>query len=258
MIAGYVQFDVKRGDIAANLDAAVDGLLRLKAAGADLGVLPEMWSCGFDYPDLNAHARKTPGILSRLGELAASQNMLVAGSLPELSGRQVFNTSYLIERTGAVAGSYRKVHLFAPIDETRHLTPGNRPVVCDTSLGGIGMMICYDLRFPELCRVLALKGAGIILVCAQWPASRASHWDVLLGARAIENQVFIIAANRCGADGALKFAGRSQIVSPSGNVLKVAGDGGCAETAALDLTLVESGRRQFNCLSDRVPEAYDS
>ena len=254
--AGYVQIAVNRGDIEKNLEAAMDGLQRLVDGGADLAVLPEMFSCGFDYPDLAAHARKTPEILSRLGELAAKNTILIAGSLPESVGHQVFNTAYLIDRTGAVAGAYRKVHLFAPIDEHLHFTPGNRAVPCETSLGKMGMMVCYDLRFPELCRTLALQGAGIILVSAQWPASRIFHWDILLRARAIENQVFIIAANRCGADGPLAFNGHSQIISPSGDVLKMAGDGFATEMTELDLSLIQVARNSFNCLADRVPDAY--
>jgi len=98
-------------------------------------------------------------------------------------------------------------------------------VVVETTLGDIGLMICYDLRFTELCRSLVLKGAQMVAVVAQWPAIRVAHWDVLLRARAIENQVFVFGVNRCGKDGALVYGGHSRIVSPWGEVLARAGKG---------------------------------
>jgi predicted amidohydrolase len=117
-------------------------------------------------------------------------------------------------------------------------------------------MICYDLRFPELCRSLALGGAKMVAVMAEWPAERVAHWKALLKARAIENQLFIVGANRCGQDGDLVYAGHSRIISPYGDVLARAGKRPATLSADVDLSLVERVRRQIPCLQERMPEVY--
>ena len=120
----------------------------------------------------------------------------------------------------------------------------------------MGLMICYDLRFPELCRSLVLKGAQMVAVVAQWPAVRIAHWDILLKARAIENQVFVFGVNRCGRDEDLVYGGRSRIVSPRGEDLARTGKREASLTAAVDLGYVEKVREQIPCLRDRVRQAY--
>ena len=257
IIAGTLQFDVKTGDVDTNLASAVEGIHRLGKEGTRIAVLPELWSCGFDRPEsIRKKAEHTSQIVETLSKLAIKYQMIIAGSLPEKSGDSLFNTSFLIDIDGTVAGRYRKIHLFSYIDEDKFFTAGNQAVVCSTSCGPIGLMICYDLRFPELCRSLAIQGARMVLISAQWPESRISDWDTLLAARAIENQMFIVASNRVGKDGDLLFNGHSRIISPNGTVLSSISNKAGETTAQIDFNEIEKIRLRFDCLKERMPAAY--
>jgi len=255
--AGMIQFDVSFGDIDSNLEAAFEGIAFLGEQKADMAVLPEMWSCSFDNENLAFHAERTRDVLRQLSEKAVLHNILIAGSMPEISDGQIFNTLHVIDRDGSLAGSYRKVHLFSLTREDKYFSAGNRHVVCETSLGPLGLMICYDLRFPELCRTLALKDAAAVIVIAQWPLVRIRHWNSLVQARAVENQLFMVAVNRCGLENDLEFGGHSQIVSPLGHVLARAGTQPEILIAAIDYGETETYRKQIPCLKERVPQAYD-
>jgi len=254
--AGFVQFDVKLGDLDSNLSTALDGLGQLGTLDVKLAVLPEMWSCGFDNHRLSVHAQKTPAVLDRLCKVALEYNMVIAGSMPEASDNKIFNTLYVLDSNGSLAGVYRKIHLFSLTDEDKFYAAGNAAVVCETSVGPLGLMTCYDLRFPELCRSLALKGALAVVVPAQWPAVRIHHWDILLRARAIENQFFIVAANRCGEESGLVYGGHSQIVTPLGNVPAMAEHGVSVQNAGIDFREISEFRNKIPCLNERVPGSY--
>jgi omega-amidase len=257
IIAGTLQFDVKTGDPDANLASAVDGIHRLGEKRAQVTVLPELWSCGFDKPAMiRQQAENTPQIIDILGKLAIKYQMIIAGSLPETSDDCLYNTMVIIDKDGTVAGQYRKIHLFSFINEDRSFMAGNRALVCNTSCGPVGVMICFDLRFPELCRTLAIQGARMVLISAQWPQSRILHWDALLTARAIENQLFIVASNRVGKDGDLTFNGHSQIISPDGTILSRIIDQPTETTAQINFNEIDTLRNQFDCLKERIPAAY--
>lgn len=253
---GIVQMDVKLGDVDSNIISALEGLRQLAGQGTKIAVLPEMWSCGFDNPNLRKHADRTPEILAKLSAVAAAQKMMIAGSMPESVGEGVCNTTYLIGEDGVIAGEYRKIHLFTPTQEDRYFVPGRNAVVCETALGKFGLMTCYDLRFPELCRSLTDQGAQVVLVSAQWPGVRIGHWDILLRARAIENQIFIVAANRCGKESRVHFPGHSQIVSPLGEVMVMADENACVLHADLHYDELQNARNAIPCLKERVFEAY--
>ncbi len=254
--AGIIQFDVKLGDVDSNLKKAKQRIRRLAGQGVRMIVLPEMWSTGFANQELGRLSETTPGILDEISRLAKETNTIIIGSLPEKVEGKIFNTAYLVDEKGGISGTYQKIHLFSLTGEDQWFHGGQRGVVCPTSVGPVGLLICYDLRFPELCRSLTLKGAKIIVVMAQWPDSRAAHWKTLLAARAIENQVFVLAANRCGKDHDLSYAGHSRIISPYGEVLARAGKKGASITAALNFSLLDQFRETIPCLKERVPEAY--
>jgi len=257
LIAGILQFDVKTGDIDANMTSMISGIHRLGEKGTQITVLPELWSAGFDSPSRTIEqAEQTPQIIEKLGELAKKYRMVIAGYLPKKSGKRLYNTMMVIDSDGTIAGCYRKIHLFSFIGEDKVFSAGNQAVACSTSCGPIGLMICFDLRFPELCRSLALTGARMIIVSAQWPASRIHHWDTLLQARAIENQIFIAACNRVGIDGDLSFNGHSQIISPDGKVLAKLIDHADETTAKIDFNGIDIVRNRFNCLTQRQVSAY--
>lgn len=254
--AGIVQFDVALGRVDDNVDAVMAGLDDLERHGVTLALLPEMWSCGFDLDHLAGHAQHSPGLLDRLGRVAVKKKMAVAGTLPENIGGKVANTFYLIDATGRTRVAYRKIHLFRPGSEHRHFQAGNTMVLGALPFGRMGLITCYDLRFPELSRALTLAGAHCLLVAAQWPRSRSEHWEVLLRARAIENQVFVIAANRCGSDPHLDYGGGSRIITPWGEALATAGDQAEQIWAAIDPQVLERAREAVPCLTDRRPEVY--
>ncbi|MDA8404798.1 MAG: carbon-nitrogen family hydrolase, partial [Desulfobacteraceae bacterium] len=153
--AGIIQFDVRLGQIDANVESVVTGISELAEAGADIAVLPEMWSCGFDHENLKAHVARTPEILALLGRLARENRMVIAGSLPAMNGQAVTNTLYLIDSDGTLRSGYSKIHLFSPGSEHLHFAAGDKTAVCDLELGKTGLMTCYDIRFPELGRNLA-------------------------------------------------------------------------------------------------------
>ncbi|MFP4476829.1 MAG: carbon-nitrogen family hydrolase [Desulfatibacillaceae bacterium] len=251
-VVGAVQFDVYLGETERNVERAVQGLNKLKERGARLAVLPEMFTCGFDNENLAEHAGQTPGILDRLAEVAEKLGMVIVGSLPELDDELVYNTAHVIGPDGVVAGTYRKVHLFAPTGERDYFAAGKSPKVVDTHLGRLGLVICYDLRFPELCRALTERGADMLVVMAQWPTVRIQHWDILCQARAVENQLWVIACNRVGQDGKLLYGGQSRVVSPWGRLPATGGNKSGLLTAEVDLKENETYRKAIPCMEQKV------
>lgn len=250
-----VQFPVAIGDIETNLLQAERALRQLREKGVRLAVLPEMWSSGYDYPRLEQLAEQTPQVTGVLERLTAELDMVVVGSLPEKDRDRLFNTAFVHDR-GREAGRYRKLHLFSPMQEDRYLSAGDRTLVTDTSAGRLGLAICYDLRFPELFRKLALEGAELICLPAQWPSPRQELWQTLLRARAIENQCFLIAANNCGTLGKLRFFGMSQILSPRGEILAEGGTRAEAPNALADRADMAAYRQEIPAWQDRRPEIY--
>lgn len=254
-IAAAIQFNVKQGDVDANLAYVRTALKRAADQGAQLAVLPEMWSSGFAYRNLNELALRTAGIVEDLLELSRELKLVIVGSMPEPNGDKVFNTAYVMDN-GRLAGTYRKLHLFSLLGEEKAFSGGDQWLLADTSVGKLGVIICYDLRFPELSRRLALEGAQVICVPAQWPKPREEHWRALLRARAIENQLFVVSANACGLVGKLDFFGMSMIINPKGEVLAEAGEEEREIAARLDMQVMSDWRAQIPCFNDRKPECY--
>jgi predicted amidohydrolase len=256
-------------DIDRNLERA-DRLVRDAAArGASLIVLPEKWTVLGTREHLAAGAQTLdgPAISWARGAAAELGIDLVAGSLYEQDdgAEKGHNTSVHVGADGEVRAVYRKIHLFdVEVDgsvyaESATEDPGEEIVVTELD-GGVrlGLTICYDVRFPELYRILALRGAQLITVPAAFtlPTTR-DHWEVLLRARAIENQCFVIAPNQIGHHpGGLRSGGRSMIVDPWGLVLATAPDTECAIVADLDLDLLADVRRRLPTVARRRPEAY--
>lgn len=254
--AAAIQFNIMQGDVDANLDYVREALARVAESGASLVVLPEMWTTGFEYRKLHELATRTGEVLEELCELSQRYRMVIVGSQPEKAddGR-VFNTAHVVDN-GKIVASYRKLHLFSLLGEDRAFKAGDSVCMADTSIGKIGVIICYDLRFPELSRKLALDGARIICVPAQWPKPRQEHWRTLLRARAIENQLYIVSCNACGIIGKLDFFGMSMLIDPKGEVMDDAGDGEVEVVAPIDWTLMDDWRRKIPCFQDRRPELY--
>lgn len=250
-----IQFPILPGDIPANLRQAKQALRRLHEQGVRLAVLPEMWSSGYDYKRLPEMAEQTPQIASELEQLSADLDMVIVGSLPERDQKSFYNTAFVHDR-GREIGRYRKLHLFSPMQEDRYLAAGDQTLVAATSVGRLGMAICYDLRFPEMFRKLAMDGAELVCLPAQWPAPRQQHWRTLLRARAIENQLFLVAANNCGQLGKLTFFGMSLILSPRGEILAEGGQQAAESAALLDFADMAAYRQEIPAWQHRRPEIY--
>ena len=256
-------------DTAANLEAA-DRLVRRAARdGATLVLLPEKWSVLGRGEALRAGAQPLDGPAITWARETASELRvdLVAGSISErVEGEALLrNTSVHVGPDGEIKAAYRKIHMFdVEVDgtvyrESEHEEPGDRPVLSSAADGTrLGMTICYDLRFPELHRALTVAGARVLLVPAAFTlATTRDHWEILLRARAIENQCYIVAANQIGEhEPGLRSGGRSMIVDPWGIVLAQAGDEQTAVTADLDAARQDDIRRRLPSLTGRRPDAY--
>ncbi len=254
--AAAIQFTVQQGDLAANLTYVRAALGRVADQGAQLVVLPEMWSTGFSYRTLSELAQQTDAVVAELQELSARHRLVIIGSQPEPAGDgRVYNTAHIIDN-GSLVARYRKLHLFSLLGEDRAFKGGEGWCLAETSLGKVGVIICYDLRFPELSRRLALEGARLICVPAQWPKPRQEHWRTLLRARAIENQLYVAACNACGPIGKLDLFGMSMIIDPKGEVLADAGEQPGEISAPLSWEAMDAWRAQIPCFNDRRPEQY--
>lgn len=250
-----VQFTISLGEIEPNLAHVRSELARLAEAGTKLVVLPEMWATGFAYKQLNELAQRTAGIVRELADLSRRYGMVIVGSLPEPHDGKVYNTAYVLDN-GELKGTYRKIHLFSLMQEDRSFDGGDSWLLVETSAGKLGVFICYDLRFPELARRLAVEGAEILVVPGEWPKPREEHWRTLLRARAIENQLFVVSANCCGIVGKLDFFGMSMIIGPKGEVLAEGGYEPAAVSADINFGEMAAWREQIPCFNDRKPEYY--
>lgn len=254
--AAALQFPIEMGGVDANASRAFGLLREAVRAGASLCVLPEMWSTGFAYDRLLSLCGSTPGILHDLRRLASESRTVIAGSLPERSGRSVYNTLYVIDSTGAVTGEYRKAHLFTPSGENLHFRRGTQAPIARTSAGAIGPQICYDIRFPELSRKYFLEGATLFCVSAQWPTARKGHWELLTAARAVESQLHVVAANAVGRSGEFRYSGGSVVLSPLGERLALGGEEEGIVMGTVDPAKLEEARRRIPCAKDRNERAY--
>lgn len=227
-----------------------------RAQGADLVLLPEMWTIGyFSFDAYRAGAeqleeRTVPALAAEACRLNA---YLLTGSFPERDGDALYNTSVLLDPRGRVVAVYRKIHLFGyDSAEARLLTPGRAVVVAQTELGALGITTCYDLRFPELYRRLAERGAEVFLVASAWPYPRLEHWLLLTQVRALENLVFLAAANCTGVNRGSRLVGHSRIVDPWGVAIAQAGDEEAIVTTEIDRAAVARTRATFPAWHDRV------
>jgi predicted amidohydrolase len=257
-------------DFAANL-ASAERLTRAAASdGARLIVLPEKWTAMGADADLRAAAQPLDGPAIEWARALARELQvdLIAGSIVEqVEGQEkLANTSVHADPQGELRAVYRKLHMFdvevggRAYRESDLEEPGDE-IVCSQSADGteLGLSICYDLRFPELYRILAVRGARVIVVPAAFTlATTRDHWETLLRARAIENQAFVVAANQVGAHpGGHRSGGRSMIVDPWGLVLAQAPDGEAYAIAELDLERQAQVRAQLPSLANRRPEVYE-
>ncbi len=260
-------------DKAANLAQAEELIERAAQRGAQIIALPELWTYLGPTSGLRANAEPIPGpTIDRLAALARRyQVTLHCGSMLEQPDNpgvdpRPYNTAVVLNHDGQIIAKYRKIHLFdaepygstAPYQESEGIQPGNEIVTFEAEGIQIGLATCYDLRFPELFRILALRGAQLIILGSAFTMQTGrDHWEVLVRARAIENGVYLLAPDQVGAHPPQRMAyGRSMIVDPWGTVLAQAPDFPGIILAEITLKHLLDVRRQIPSLTNRRPQAY--
>ncbi|QGQ96817.1 carbon-nitrogen family hydrolase [Paenibacillus psychroresistens] len=255
-----LQMDIEIGEPDRNFANLT--LMLSKAIKADpkpdIIIFPEMWNTGYALEQIQQLAdlegERTKRFISQFC-LEHDVN-IIAGSIAEKKGDEVLNTVYVFNRQGELTADYSKIHLFRLMDEEKFLASGDQIGKIQIDEIPAGVMICYDIRFPELARKLALDGAKILFVPAEWPNPRLHHWRTLLMARAIENQMFVVACNRVGISGKAEFFGHSLIIDPWGEIIAEGSEEEEILTATLSMSDVDQVRARIPVFEDRRPEIY--
>lgn len=256
-----IQCDVALGEPEVNRTKIEEAMERAAHAAEkpDVILLPELWNTGYALTEIGRLA-DPEGQHNRawLSAFARRHGIhIIGGSIAENRSGQVYNTMLVFDRNGDEVAAYSKIHLFRLMEEEKYLQPGERSATFELDGVTAGAAICYDIRFPELTRSLALRGAKLLFVAAEWPLPRLNHWRTLLTARAIENQMYVIACNRTGKSGGDEFFGHSMIIDPWGEIVAEGGEAEEMVIASIDLTLVDQVRRRIPVFDDRRPQAYD-
>jgi len=247
-----LQMTIDDHDTERNIAEAGILIERAASEGAGVVCLPEMWPTGFNYSSIGEQAEPVPGRYSDiLSSLAAKHGLyLIGGSVPEREGDRLYNTALAFGRDGNLLASYRKIHLFTLMNEHQHLSGGDALSVFPLDGTTAGLLICYDIRFPELTRALLSLGTKIFFHPAEFPHPRLHHWRTLIQARAIENQGWIVSTNRVGPGGGNVFFGHSMIVDPWGEVVAEGGEEPGIISAEVDLSTVDSVRSSLSAVDD--------
>lgn len=259
MILSCVQLNVRADEPERNFARAAALVRKAARAKADVVLLPETLNTGFapgqiDPAMADSDGARTKAVFSPLAkELGVN---IVAGSVTNRKADGLYNTAFVFGRDGSVVAEYDKTHLFSPAGENEAYTAGD--ALCRFTLDGVScaVMTCYDLRFPELARALALPGLDVLLIPAEWPKSRVSQMLALLRARAVENQLYAALCNGCGEAQGVRYGGRSAIVDPLGETLAQAGGRETIIRAAADIGELAHIRKATPVWRDRRPELY--
>ena len=223
----------------------------------DIVCFPELFLTGYDLENVESQAEQIPGKTTQEISRISRNNFIVIGTILEEENNSFYNTAFILDKKGEITGKYRKVHLFAPMFEQKHLTPGNKIETFELSDFDnlrIGLAICYDLRFPELFRAIALQGAQIVFIPSEFPSPKRKIWKTLLHARAIENQLFVVGINRVGKSKTYEFFGYSLI--SNGDYIERLGENPEVRIFSIDLKSLQPIRKSLPLLKDRRPDLY--
>ena len=242
-----------------NFQHAAELIAQGMADKPDVLVLPETWNTGFFPKENLADLSDTDGarVKAEIGALAKKYQVnIVAGSVANIRDGKVYNTAMVFDRQGTCVASYDKTHLFTPMGEDDFFTPGDH--VCRFTLDGVncGLIICYDVRFPELTRTLTVPGLDMLFVVSQWPKVRTFHLRSLTTARAIENQMFVVCCNSCGTAVETVYGGNSAIIDPWGETISLAGETEQIISADCDMEILSNIRGTIPVFRDRRPQLY--
>ena len=261
MKVACIQMDMMFANPDENFRKAEILINRAIEAGADTVVLPETWNTGF-FPKENLkeladnNGSRTKAVLSGIA-LEKGVN-IVGGSVANVKDDGVYNTCYVFNRKGECVAEYDKTHLFSPMDEDKFFNKGDH--VSTFELDGLkcAVIICYDVRFPELTRTMTVNGVDILFMVSQWPLVRVPHLDALTKARAIENQMFVVCCNSSGTAGQTIYGGNSSVNDPWGvTIAHAKGQEEEIIIADCDTSILEGIRSSINVFRDRRPEIYN-
>ena len=261
MKVATAQISCVLGDRTGNLDKVRDFASRAKDSGTELIVFPEMIDTGYSMPAIKQYAAAwEEGAAAELQKIAKQLALGIVCGISDRDGEFIYNAQVFIDASGEIVAKYRKTHLVtaAPLDERSCFSPGNEFVSCKIDTFNVGLTICYDLRFPEMCRTLAVEhNVNMFVTSSAWPAVRVEHLKVFARARAIENQCYLILANRVGTDDGVTFCGSSAIIDPTGAI--VAGASVDREEllqAEISNAVIDSVRTNMAVFAHRRPELY--
>lgn len=252
---------------AANMNKAEQMVGDAASEGANMVVLPEMFNCPYDNAFFPSRAEPPNGeTVGRLSEMAHQHHVyLIGGSIPEVEDGKIYNTCYVFDPFGEILGKYRKIHLFdvdiaggVRFKESDTLTAGDEPLVVETAYGKIGVGICYDIRFPELARRMALDGAEIIFLPGAFNMTTGpAHWGLSIKMRAVDNQVYFVGASPARDEQASYVAyGHSMIADPWGEVIVEAGAKEGIVYGELDRDKIVKTRQELPLLAHRRTDIY--
>lgn len=251
MYVSCLQLEVKKCEKEKNIQKALKMSESAVEKGAEIIVLPEVFSTGFCYSRFDELSEKSPyPTLKLLRDFSKEYKVIIIGSILEKQNNSYYNLGFCLE-SGDLIGTYRKTHPFG--EEKQYFSSGNSIHVFKTSMVKIGLQICYEIRFPELARILALMKSDLLVTIAEFPYPREDHWRVLAVARAIENQIPHIACNCVSAE----FFGASMIIDAFGKIVAEAGSGEEIIIGNIDLTQKNEFRNAITCFEDRRPDLYN-
>lgn len=255
-----VQMEIIDGNKESNINNALNALTRLAQSKdrPDIVVFPELFTTGYDLMNVQDHAEAIPGETIESISRISMGKFITIGTILERFNEKFFNTAFILGKEGDLMGRYRKTHLFAPMNEKDFLSPGDEINVFNIAELNdlkIGIAICYDLRFPEVFRIMALRGAQIVFLPSEFPKPRKEIWKTLLHARAIENQLFMIGVNRVGKGRDNNFFGNSLVTN--GNYLESMGESAEIKIFKINLNSLEPIRNQIPALKDRRDDLYN-
>jgi omega-amidase len=267
MKVAQLQLNVNE-DKQANLDRVHAALEQIRAEAVDVVCLSEMFNCPYDTANFPSYAEAAGGpSWQALSALASTFGCyLIGGSIPEIADGLIYNTCFVFDRQGREIGRYRKMHLF-DIDikgklrfkESDVLSPGDRITVVDTEFGKVGVGICYDIRFPELIRLMTLAGAQVVFIPGAYNLiTGPAHWELLFRARALDNQIYLFGtAPACDPDRGYQSWGHSLMVSPWGEVIQQIGDQEEVMINIVDFDRQREIREELPLLDHRRRDVYD-
>ena len=262
MKIGIIQMDIELGNPKVNFNKVLvttNKIMQLKEK-LDVIVLPELWTTGYSLNNIkDMVSEEGKESANFLGKLSKKYGVwFIGGSVMASTPKGIVNRAQVINPKGELINTYDKIHLFGLMDEDKYFINGEK--INLFNLDGItsSCVICYDIRFCELIRTIALSGTKLLFVSAEWPHPRLNHWRTLLIARAIENQMYVVACNRVGKSGGNTFFGHSMIIDPWGEIVdELTEEREDVLIVDIDLSLVDEVRNKIPVFKDRRPETYN-